>query len=822
MPATRVSWLFAAALGAAAAFAMPLLSPAAWWALVALVVAGVIIGWRRDQLAQWGSVLVVAGLACAHGQVARARYVHSTHMPRELLVWEGVIDDVQPRPHSTTLRVEMTGTIAADGAMAALPVALMTEVSLVEGAQLDGRIDDWLPGTKLRVRGRMHAPLPALQAGAFDGERMALARGFVGRMSVSDPTQIEAWTDDHKASIARVVGLAQRALRARIAQHLPPQAGAVLLALMVGDTAQLDDEHRLAYRRVGAGHLLAVSGMQVTLLAMLVLRVLQALWMITPWGRRSMAPWMPTLCAAVAVLCFVWLCGAPPSAVRAALMAWVVLVAQQAGRKVALMDVLSVAGTLTLLVSPTTIFDAGFLLSYGALLGLLSSAPTFSNHGTLWAKLRPVVITSIGAALLTLPISAWLFGEVAWVGMFSNIVLVPVASALQLPALVGGFVGLLFPPLLWVAAQSALLLDALVMGMAALAPPIRMIETPSWWMCAALMAGAMIVSAWMAHGHWVRVSTAVVASTLAVIAVGFGQHPSHAVRVTFLPVGQGDATLIEFPQGKTMLVDGGGQIPMGGAGEGVRDELDPGMRVVRPYLRRRGIDHLDVVVMSHAHPDHALGLHALTRTSADGSPPIGVREFWYAPREGEPVHGYAAPLIAHAQQTRTTPDLLGVHPFGEAFVEVLAPAPGDSSSSYEEFGANDNSLVLRICLSDTCVLLPGDIESFGEEQLVAQHASRLRSTVVKAPHHGSRTSSAAPFIKATGAPVVVYCTGHNNLFGFPHDVVVDRWHEAGAMAYNTAREGQVDVWLRATGADVMPYRSQAIDASRLTPGATFP
>jgi competence protein ComEC len=357
------------------------------------------------------------------------------------------------------------------------------------------------------------------------------------------------------------------------------------------------------------------------------------------------------------------------------------------------------------------------------------------------------------------------------------------------------------------------------MQLADWSPAIALVEAPSWLTAVLCWFGGLLMCLQVSQRRWRRAMVTVV-----VLALGsvWHEHTPPGARITFLPVGQGDAALIEFSNGQTMLVDGGGRIPMGGPGEGKVDDHDPGVQVLLPFLQRRGIDHLDVVIMSHAHPDHALGLQALTRPDDQGHAPIRIDEFWYAATLDERPDGYAAPLRGAASRTRTTPELLGVHPFGEEYVVVLAPDPGDGTSSFEEFGANDNSLVVRVCRNHDCALFPGDIEELGEAALIDQHGADLRSSVVKAPHHGSRTSSTDGFIQATQARAVVFCTGHHNMFGFPHAVVDDRWAASGALRYNTAREGELRVWLTGHGVVIRPHRSVAIDGSRLTAGAKVP
>jgi competence protein ComEC len=208
-------------------------------------------------------------------------------------------------------------------------------------------------------------------------------------------------------------------------------------------------------------------------------------------------------------------------------MATLVVVGQSLGRRVTLLDVLSAAGLLTVLASPTSILDAGFLLSYAAVLGLAaaSSVAPFDLEGapSLWLRVRPALSASLIAGLATLPLSAWLFGQVAPAGLVANVVLVPVASALQLPALVGGAFGAVFdlPWLSALGAQAALLLEALVFGLAGVLPGVRTIDAPSALTAAALTTTSLSTAALLVSGRG-KAGAAGVVVVGAVLLLGCG------------------------------------------------------------------------------------------------------------------------------------------------------------------------------------------------------------------------------------------------------------------------------------------------------------
>jgi competence protein ComEC len=248
--------------------------------------------------------------------------------------------------------------------------------------------------------------------------------------------------------------------------------------------------------------------------------------------------------------------------------------------------------------------------------------------------------------------------------------------------------------------------------------------------------------------------------------------------VVFLDVGQGDAALIQTADGATMLIDAGGSMEGG---------PDPGAASVLPVLSALRITRLDVVVMSHPHPDHYGGLQAVLSA-------LPVGELWDTGQaEAEGTQG-AQRIVELALRlgvrVRRPRDLCRAPvSLGGARMAVLAPCPAFD----EAYGANDNSFVLRLEHGQRSLLFTGDVETPAEARLVQQHGSALRSDVLKVAHHGSRTSSTAAFLAAVKPALAVVSAGRANGFGHPHAEVEARLVRAGRLL-RTDKVGGVRVW----------------------------
>jgi competence protein ComEC len=248
--------------------------------------------------------------------------------------------------------------------------------------------------------------------------------------------------------------------------------------------------------------------------------------------------------------------------------------------------------------------------------------------------------------------------------------------------------------------------------------------------------------------------------------------------VTALDVGQGDSTLIDLPDGRLLLIDGGG-LP--------GSSLDLGARVLLPVLRARRRSHLDLVVLSHPHPDHFGGLLGLV----DG---VSVGEFWYggqisdADRSG-PVADLVRRLAARGVVVRTAAELCRGTPATMGYrIEVLHPCPEPAP----EASANDNSLVLRIVFAERAALFVGDAELWAEGRLLDEHPGELGADFLKVGHHGSRSSSSPAFIARVQPAVASVSAGLGNRFGHPHPETLATLAAAHVRVLRIDQQGSVE------------------------------
>jgi competence protein ComEC len=750
------------------------------WA-AAILLCGALLLLRRE-LPRW---LVVAALALAAAGAAGASWkLRDAELDRERA------RDALGAPSRCDAGARVEGSPVRKGDALRWTAELREiwcEGRKIEGtwrAKLYGGPDDLARGDELDVVVQLGAAQLFMNPDVADPRPSAARSGAVVSGSVLAAERTArglgpgAWVD-------RARGHA----RARIDATYEAEAAPLARALVLGEE-DLAPEDGEAFRKSGLAHLLAVSGTHLVVVVAGVVAALRALLLrVGPLAASTdVGRWAA---GAGAVLAFVYadFAGASGSAMRAAAMMAAVLGARALGRRgdgprALGLSLLALGG-----LDPLAAFDISLLLSAAATAGLMALGGPITRWleetlpGPL-ARLSGALGPTLAATAACSPLIASLSPSLPVAGVLANVVAVPVGEAAALPlCLAHGLLSWL--PLaergVALAASGALLIVRAI---------ARVSSAPSWAQLpvpppteaqAVIMAlGALAIRA--AGRGPRRAAAALSAAALLLLAEGLARREGRApgrLRVTLLDVGQGDASLIDFPDGSTMLVDGGGF---------VGSPVDPGRSVVLPTLRARRRGRVDVAVLSHPHPDHFIGL-------AGALPELEVGELWDTGQGEEEGAGpvYAALLAglrARGVAVVGPARLCGApRRFGDALVEALAPCPGFTPF----INANDNSLVLRISMGKHAALLTGDAEGEEERFLMETHGDGLRADLLKAGHHGSRTSTSAGFLARVRPSLVVLSCGVRNRFGHPHPRTLETLARAGVEAARTDRGGAV-VW----------------------------
>ena len=681
-----------------------------------------------------------------------------------------IVGPIRYYPDAGRLQLERVLFRTHEGSAQRLPGRLQLRVSPSDARRL-------FTGAHLRTWARLQTVRHTPNPGVRSFEEVLLARRVVARGYVRDGTPV--FLLGGSPSIAHPVRS-----RFRAWLHTQSEQSGVQQAIALGDSGMVESQRREDWRAAGLAHLLAISGLHVGLFGWLVFHA--AIWLLLRFpvvGPGVRIDRGAALLGIGACWAYVGLAGAPLSAMRAGWMLTGYLGARVLYRGPDATSALSLAALAVIVADPSAVLDPSCQLSFGAVTALSvgmsrrARAPE-AAHGGAWSVLRRWFVASFLCTLGTLPIVVWHFQTVPLAGLLSNPVAIPMATwGLVIPTL-GAFVMVTLGLADWAAPLYSLseatvqMIDAIATGLIRWLPPLDLPGSTSMeLLCLSGATVALLIG--MSRASRRRLFFAL--SGLSVLLFVWLRVPpagSDQLRVTFLAVGHGDATVLQFPNGATMLVDAGGP------GDGA---FDVGARIVVPALRALGVRRIDALVLSHAHPDHYGGMAAVANA-------FPIREFWWTGADGD---------IAAIRQLRQHPSVqderilgqeLADFSWGEARIRVLHPLNGPQPRD----GPNDNSLVLQVAMGAFSLLLTGDVEARGERALLEQPQS-LVSTLLKAPHHGSRTSSSEAFLSAVRPQLAVAQSADKGRYPFPHPEVEQRYEALGIPLWITGRQGALHV-----------------------------
>ncbi len=817
MPYLPVLLSAALAAGASIGAAHPgVQTPAAILALCAWAAA--VAAWR----AGWAHVTLISGLvgvACASAVLGALAFTAVARPPLVVALQdfgalavdalpgrapESAADEAADTASAAAVRLE--GTLTTDAAPLGRGVLLRLQVTrlwagpcacplvthggvvaTVAGDLALAHLGEWRAGRRVRMTATVRRPRLFRNLGSPDARAELVRRRAALVASVKSALLVEVVA---RGSIASEVAAAIRArARAALRRAAGPggaEAAAIGTAVLVGDRAGLDVALQQQLQRAGTYHVIAISGGNIALFTVVVLAVARIL---TRRHRRGL------LAAGVVLVAYAAVVGGGASVLRATGMALVGMAAQALDQRGAALNVLALTAGVLLAVDPVLAFDVGFWLTTAATAGImLGLPPPAVGESRLRAWTRTLLLTSVWAELALLPIVAGVFQQVTLAGLVLSAVAIPGMAVAQLAGAGAVVVDMVAPVLLPVFGL------ALRGGSALVTESARLTDLVPWasWRVPPPGPGAVVVyygvlAAWLWARHplrdtlraarvrgFTRVALPAVVVWVAVAPVSLVAWPTGDLRVTTFDVGQGDAMLVQFPNGRRLLVDAAGV-----AGDG----RDLGERVVGPALRARGIRQVDYLLVTHADADHIGGAVSL------------VREF--APREvwtGIPVEGDAATaaLREAADAARAGWRRLAAGAAVEiagVVVQVLHPAPADWERQRVR---NDDSVVVAVTLDGVRLVLTGDIGAAVEPDVggAAEREGAARGasiTVLKVAHHGSAGGTTSAFLAQLSPVVALVSAGAGNPFGHPAMAVLERLRAVGADVWRTDRDGEITV-----------------------------
>jgi DNA internalization-related competence protein ComEC/Rec2 len=601
---------------------------------------------------------------------------------------------------------------------------------------LYGRTKDLLPGQNVQIRSELSSYEAPRNPGQFDLRMYYRCRntyysGFFDEYVITDPVY-----DKNAVLLYRLKKKGISICR----NYLSKQDAGIMTAMMFGEKSYMDDSIKERYQKNGIAHILAISGLHISMLGGSLYKLLKRMGM----------PFLPAGMAAFFIMLpYCVMIGSAVAALRATIMLMIFIGADIKGRHYDFISAVSLAGIFILAESPYYLFDAGFLLSFGAVFAIAVVYPCFDK-----LKKAKNLWLSLSVWLVLLPIQLWFFYEISVFSLLLNFIVIPLVA----PLLAAGFLGVLF------SSDRFFFLCHLILSLyeKLLVFPAILTGKPSLFQIGAYLCCLIFFGILFRQGkrkYAVFCITIGMFLLTARIEGGFS--------LSFLDVGQGDCIIIESPSGRHYMIDGGSS-----------DVSKVGKYRILPFLKAKKIPALEYVMITHFDKDHYSGIEEMI-----GSYPIkhlGIFESAKKQDEGyqsilKSAKKYHIP-ISYFSKGDELKD-------GKIKLSCLFPQEGYQAPK------NQQSLVFHLSYGEFDCLLTGDLELEGEEALLSMGISHVE--VLKAGHHGSKNATTKALLEQAKPECAILSCGAANRYGHPHRETLKRLKEAGVMIYRTDQSGAV-------------------------------
>lgn len=606
-------------------------------------------------------------------------------------------------------------------------------------------------------------------------------------------------------------------LSARCIRLFGEKQGGVMRAMLLGDKTELDEETKNIYQKSGMSHLLAISGLHISIVGTGLYKLLR---------KKGCSFGLSGGAGLILVLLYGAMTGMSVSTARAVTMFALAAAADFLGRSYDMLTALAAAALLLLLEQPLYVRSASFLLSFGAVLGVGAVYPAVRSLFPVSRKRQEGFLLSLSIQSATLPLIQWFYYEFPLYAIVLNLLVIPLMAALMLCGI--GALGVSF--FSWQAAKAPAFVCRLVLilyerlgeGTLRLPGSVIICGKPGLWQIILYYTGLCGFVLWRSRVRerekWrlclkaaggeekeeetqketeeyrkklreMKISLAAALLLCTCLQLRFHS----GLSFTMLDVGQGDGLFFRTDSGMTCLIDGGSS-----------DVKQVGRRRILPFLKEQGVGKLDYIMITHTDRDHISGVEelleqaggpggmkigALLISEQSGREEAGIELKDLAGKAGIDVKMIKAGTVLEDKSTK----LLCIHP--------------EKGAQYAD--RNAGSLVFRLIYGEFSMLLTGDLEETGEREIL-ENGAELQCDILKAGHHGARSSTTEEWLEKAQPELTLISCGQDNSYGHPHGETLDRLEKAGSRYLLTAGQGAVTIHSDGTSFRAAGYKSDTL------------
>jgi len=658
-------------------------------------------------------------------------------------------------------------------------------------------------GDRLRFLTRIRYPRNFNNPGRFDYRTYLALKGILVTASLKDGREIVKVGEKIINLPLKLVEKYRIQIKEFLTTYLQSPASEIAKALILGEKGEISKELREMFSAAGVAHILAISGLHIGIIALVCFFLIKnTLKFSTRLILSTDISKVSALITLIPIITYCFIAGHGIATTRATIMVTTYLIAIIIGRQEDLWNTVALAAFLILIFSPSSLFDISFQLSFISVIAILYLTPRFSaplfqqSQDTLeppphrWVKILKRItlffFVTISALIGTAPLVAYHFHRISPWGIFTNVIIIPLIGFLVIP------LGLLASLLLFLYQPLAILIVHMMQPLIMLSTSIVKLfnqlpyadyrtATPTLVEFALFYLGVFLLVN-IKKSKKIRYGLALV-TTAFIFNQGFWYYQNNVsslLRITSIDVGQGESTLIQLPKGSTMLIDGGGFYD---------NSFDVGEKVVAPVLWKKKIKHVDYLILSHPQSDHLNGLLFIVKN-------FKIKEVW---TNGERVDTESFKDFERTIAEKRIEKLIINRnhldrKINGVFIEFLHPPkpPWHDTINSHSSRVNNHSLVIRLTYKDISMLFTGDIYREAERELI-NTAPNLKSTILKVPHHGSRTSSSLSFLKQVQPQIAIVSLGFQNIFHLPNRKIIKRYQDQDCQIFRTDQDGAISI-----------------------------
>lgn len=691
-------------------------------------------------------LLILYGLGAADRYFSDSKSLESNQFYSVI----GKITKVIENENSTKLYIERARVIGQDGTTAVTGILCNTA---------DG---GYIRGDTVSFEAELYGVSRPENPGEFNLQHYYASQNIFYQAS---PEQITVKQKCRNPWVRFVFSLKKRLYETYQNIAAPKDAG-VCISMVLGDKSLLADEIQNMFQKNGIAHILAISGLHISLIGLTLYRLI----------RKAGVNFSVSAAVCVSVmLSYGMMTGNSISTIRAVVMFGVSVYAEVFGRTYDSISAICLSASVIMLRYPYCIYNAGFYLSFGAVLGIVLVAPAVITCFGIKNSFLKGFLVSLSVTLATLPVLSYFYYEIPIYSVILNIAVIPCMGLLIASALLAGFAGMLCIPLgIFLMGPASYIIrfyEVICKAAQNLPGAVKIIGAPKEWQI--LMYVFLLGTAVLLAAHCKKRGAYVFILGTAAAVYILTVRPKSDMEIVMLSVGQGDCMYISCKE-YAILIDGGSS-----------SKKNIGKYTIIPFLKYKGIDSLDYVVLTHSDSDHYSGLTELLEDKS-----IKVQKF-ILPDIKKPDEAYTKVRDIAAQSAKKVDAICAGELLVEDGLRILCLHP---SKGYAYTSTNDYSLAFHVSYGQFDLITTGDMEAAGE--LSVLNSFKLnKAEVLKCGHHGSSTATGAPWLSALQPEIALISCGRNNRYGHPHEEVLERIEQSGCDIYRTDECGAVTIYV---------------------------